>query len=424
MAPKKNAEELRALVREVMLDSLGCTPEEFRAERERKNAGLAESDRIYTGGLNSKYERAAARVIAHDEHGGKGLTFARFARCLAAAKVRGVPPQMIAKAWGDDWLADKIDQSIERALNEGSLAAGGALVPEEFVNEVVEVLRSKSVMRSMGSEVMVMNSGTLTIPRQTAAASAAYVGEGSNVTKTEQEFDQIVLVAKRLAALVPISDDLMADASPQADRLVRDDLAAAMALREDLAFIRDDGTSNKPKGLLFRTSAANKFDITQAGGASTTDEIIGDLYKLIEKVEGSDVPLNRGGWIMTSREKNRIARLRDSVGGFIFREEVLAGSLLGFPIGISNQIPKNLTGGGGTDESEVYFLDFSQAIIGESSALELAVFEGGAYDDGGTIRSGISRIETTIRAVARHDFALRHEEACAIAEQVDWGADS
>jgi HK97 family phage major capsid protein len=47
------------------------------------------------------------------------------------------------------------------------------------------------------------------VPKITGGSTAGYVGENANITKTQPTTGQITLTFKKLAALVPISNDLL-----------------------------------------------------------------------------------------------------------------------------------------------------------------------------------------------------------------------
>jgi hypothetical protein len=77
--------------------------------------------------------------------------------------------------------------------------------------------------------------------------------------------------------------------------------------------------------------------------------------------------------------------------------------------------------GGGSDESEVYLADMAQMLIAESDEMEVRMFESAAYHDGTAVRSAVSRDETVMRLIARHDFAPRYRGAdIAVVTGVQW----
>ncbi len=124
------------------------------------------------------------------------------------------------------------------------------LVPPDVANEVIELLRARTAVRSSGPRIIPMPRGTMTLPGQASAATASYGSEGSRIRKSEQTVRNIVASFKKLTALVPVSNDMMRYANPAMDAFVRDDLVKVMALTEDQSFILGDGTQDTPRGFL------------------------------------------------------------------------------------------------------------------------------------------------------------------------------
>lgn len=352
------------------------------------------------------------------EHDGtqntNGIGLARFVRAAAFGRGDVQRAQYFCEKVWDDSLGS----AVSKALEVGDLTAGGALVPPEYAAELVELLRPRSVVRAAGARVLPMNQGSLTLRKQTAGSTASYVGESTDITKTEPTTGQIVMTSKKLAAIVPISNDLLAFSNnPTADEFVRDDLVQHIATREDQAFIRDDGTLDTPKGLRYWAQAAN---ITASNGTSATN-IENDFKDLINDLEGNDVRMLRPVWFMAPRSKNHLVNLRDANGNLIYPEiRTTTPTLYGWPVFTTTNIPTNLGGGG--NETEVYLVDMMDAIIAEATGLEIAVDSSASYVESGSLKSAFSRDETLIRAITRHDFAVRHAESVAVKNTLTWGA--
>lgn len=363
--------------------------------------------------------------VGYDPFEGKALDFVRFVKAHAVAKMRGADPAKIAEAWGHKRVAELMT-ARGAALTEQVMADGGALVPDEFSSEFIELLRSATVVRASGARVVAMNGATLTMGRQNTAGSAAYMGEDENIVPSKQGFGQLQASVKKLAALTPISNDLLRDNAISAEMLVRDDLVAVMARKEDITFIRSTGTQYTPKGILYWTASGNKFNATQAGASATAAEVTADLAKLHRLVDESDVNVDLAnaagavGWLMTPRSKWYLFGMVSTEGTPLFRAELMTGKLWNHPVRTTTQIPNNL--GGGTNESEVYFGVFSEALITENTSLIVDAFPGGTYHDGSALVSGISKDQTVIRAIARHDFLVRHTNCFAVLQAVKWGA--
>jgi HK97 family phage major capsid protein len=345
-----------------------------------------------------------------------GIAAARYIRALAFGRGDHIKAAFFAeKVWNDD-LGDQIKTEL-RSLNTSQLTAGGSLVPEVYAAEIIELLRSRTVVRRAGARTLPMNNGNLTIRKQTAGTSSAYVGEMQDIGVSQPELGQITLVAKKLATIVPITNDLLLFSSgPSADAFVRDDLVIEMALREDRAFIRDDGTQFTPRGLRYWAAPGN---IIPTNG-TTSAQIEEDFKDLINTLESKDVRMISPVWIMHPSRKNHLLNLRDANGNIIYPEmRTPTPTLYTYPVFTTTSLPSNL--GGGT-ESEIYFVDMADAIIGESTSLEIAVDSSGAYVEGGVMKSAFSRDETMIRAISRHDFAMRHRESVAIISNATWGS--
>src|SRR5262249_7035783 len=123
------------------------------------------------------------------------------------------------------------------------------------------------------------------------------------------------------------------------------------------------------------------------------------------------------------RTKNFLITLQNTNGAFVYRDEMTQnGTLWGYPYAITTGVPTNLNTSlaGNNNESEIYFVDIAQAVIGEAEQLMIDTSQEGAYYDGATVQAAFSLDQTVVRALAEHDFALRYEGAVAILTQVTW----
>jgi HK97 family phage major capsid protein len=349
----------------------------------------------------------------------KGLRFARIALARAWAKAVGGTLDD-ARKWGERMWGDtpyvRVINSI-RAISSNDQSAGGAFIPPGYSTDFIEFLRPMSVVRQLNPVIVQMDSGTMTVPRLAGGASAAYTGENNNANKTEQTTDDIVLVAKKLTALLPISNDWLRRAVPGSDVILRDDLAGAIAQRSDLAWIRGDGTVFGPKGLRFH--AVPVTHVLAMTGSPDLAKVTSDQGRLSLALKGNNVRMLRPGWIMSPRTEECLLALRDGNGNFAFRDEMLAlGRWRAYPYKVTTQVPENL--GGGANESELYLADFADVVIGESTGLLIDTFPGGTYWDGSALQSGISRDQTVVSAITEHDVQMRHAFSVAVLTGVTW----
>jgi len=345
----------------------------------------------------------------------RGMAAARSVRALAAAK--GDPDKaarFAEKAWNDT-LGKAVQDSFTKVASAGEFTSGGFMIPEDMMSDIIELLRPQNVVRAAGASVLGMPRGTMTLPRTTNGPTASYVGENQNIGITEPAGGDLVMSAKKLAAIVPISNDLLNySVGDQADRWVRDELVRSLAQTEDETFLRGSGTAHSPKGL--RYWAANT--ISQSGTAATDME--NDLANLIQLLEGNNVRMSRPAYFMNPRTKNYLMHQRDTGGNLVFEELRSANpTIYGLPVFVSNNIPKNL--GSGSDETEVYLVEMTDVIIGEAGGLEITADSTAAYVDGGTTISTFQQDSSAIRALLRHDLAVRHDASVAVLDSVTWG---
>lgn len=342
----------------------------------------------------------------------KGLRFGAAMRALAAAGGDRQQAVATAERWGHSGLF---------AQQSGLTGpAGGFLVPEDVSSELIELLRAASVVMSFNPVIMPMDNGNLTMNRINTGTAASYIGELQDVPATGMTFGQIKLSSKKLAALVPISNDLLKSASYQADAVVRDDMVTALAVRGDLAFLRGPGSQFSPLGLRNQLlgTTAEVTNILAANATVNLVNVTSDLGRLELALLNANIPMLRPGWIMAPRTMMYLMNLRDGNGNYAF-PEMQNGQLRGKPYRTTTQIPTNL--GGGTNESEIYLADFAHVVIGEQQGIELAISTEAAYRDAGNnVQASFSRDETVVRAIALHDLALRQLGAVAILTGVTW----
>lgn len=132
-----------------------------------------------------------------------GTGMAQMARLLAAAQGNQQTAAQMAKDGG--FPAD-----VHMALSAVTPGAGGVLVPQNFATDVIESLRPVSIVRKMGVTSLPLNNGNLTQPRITGNTVVTYIGSDTDIPITGMTFADTKLSAKKAAAIVPISNDLLA----------------------------------------------------------------------------------------------------------------------------------------------------------------------------------------------------------------------
>lgn len=205
------------------------------------------------------------------------------------------------------------DREKLQTLVEGTAGRGGYLVPEDFVNIIVEDRRDMTVMRQLAT-VLPVTTDTIHIPNLASRPKAFWRSEAAVKSTTTVDFGETVLTPYSLAAIVGLSNELVADAQlgvgASIVNIVGNYMARALAEEEDKAFWTGDG-SGKPTGIdnySFTTVTAVASDSGRA------DAIISSIFKLAQGYRnGAAFVANKNTWA-------RVATLKDSQNNYLLSD--------------------------------------------------------------------------------------------------------
>lgn len=272
-------------------------------------------------------------------------------------------------------------------------STGAELVPTEHrPDQYINALTAASVVRGLGARVLAGLTGNLSIPRETDSPAAGWVAENAALSADDADFDAVTLAPKHAGAISEYSRNMLLQASPDVEGLLRQMLARNIALSIDRAAIKGGGT-NEPKGVLATTG------IQTVTAPASIFEAVADAAAL---ADAENVGASRA--ILTTPEVRKIAATALDLQG---RPLGVASVFNNIPATFSNQVPKTL--GGGTEHGLIYG-DWSELLIGIWSEIDILVnpFESTAYAKG----------NVSVRAMATVDFAVRHPKAFVSVEDV------
>jgi HK97 family phage major capsid protein len=138
----------------------------------------------------------------------------------------------------------------QRDLQVNVFGSGGGFVPTNIVTPIIELLRNKMVLRTLGIQVMGGLTGNVAIPRQTGAATAYSLSEIAQATLSTQVIDQIALSPKRVAATGNYSKQLLIQSSVDVENFMREDLMTVNAIKLDYLGFNGSGAGSEPQGIL------------------------------------------------------------------------------------------------------------------------------------------------------------------------------
>ena len=337
-----------------------------------------------------------------------GSQVARFAMSIAA----GDGDMDLAQKFAANEIGDK---QVAMAVST-SAGSGGSLIPETMASDIIELLRPKTIVRALGARIVPLVNGNLTMPRLTGGATSGYKGENDAQNAEGSTTDDVKLSAKTQMTIVPISNELIGYAGFNTEQIFLNDMIMAIANRQDKAFLRDDGTGNTPIGFK-KTATEGGRTVTWKGSADLAT-IDAYLDVLILGLMNSDSNMTSPGWGMSPRSFMKLQGLRDGNGNKVY-PEMAQGMLKGYPVRHTTNIPVNL--GAGTNETEIYFADFADVVIGETGEMSIDFSREATYNDSsGTLVSAYSRNQSILRVVTGNDIGFRHLEGLQLGTGITW----
>ena len=293
---------------------------------------------------------------------------------------------------------------------------GGNLVETELrAEDFIESLKNNTLMIGMGVRTLPGLVGDVAIPRRSGNSTGYWLSsETTAITQSESTFDQISLSPKNYGVLSKYSRQTLLQATPGIEELIRSDLTSTVNLGVDLAILNGSGSSGQPTGIM-QTSGIGSV----AGGTNGAAITLENIIKLEEEVLVDNAGGDNMGYVTNAKVLSALKQLRAGGsaagnGSFLWNTDLSGigrgatpGVINGYRVGVSNQVPSNLTKGSTSGEcSAVLFGDYSQALVGFwGSGMELAVSD----SDG----SDFTKALTSVRAITTLDVAVRQASAFA-----------
>lgn len=341
-----------------------------------------------------------------------GMFFAR--SMLAVAGAHGA--KMNVADYARDVMKDaNLEADFRRGLTTGLVAGGGAMIPEQQSNEVIELLRGNTVIRKAGARSVAMNGGNLTIPRQTGGASATYRGEAQNAAVGDVTFGSEKLTAKILDVIVIVSDQMVRYPSVSAQQMVRDDAINAIAQAEDYAFLRGTGTEYSPLGLLNKPGIAS---FTAKASVTAFQDVLDDLAGAKKRLKpNADNEALRPVWFITpDAETYLMSRVGSEGQPTALASAMLANkTILGIPYFVSSKLPYVA----GTS-ADFALVDMSDVIIGDTLNYQVSTSQEATITVGGQPVNLFQSGQMAIRVTAEHDIGLRHPTSVVWGRTAKW----
>jgi HK97 family phage major capsid protein len=324
------------------------------------------------------------------------------------------------------WLTSKGYRS--KALGSVSDIAGGSLVGFPTLGQLVDLQRNMEVFSQAGAtQVALGSNGMINFPKLTGATTANWVGEAAAATESTNATGDLALIAKKLAVLTTINNELLRFVNPTVEAMVRNDMATVAALKADLAMLEGTG-GTQIKGLITYDSQSSwTFGVDKiiklvSTGAATNGDIFNakDLRRLADAlpdgIELSQLVMRKDMFTKISNLRADAVSAADAAGPFVFditrsMQDQLPPRLNDIPVIRSSQVSGARVKGSGTTLTYILGGRFSDWLIGRVGVME---FLANPYS-----ATPYTQDQTQIRGIQMLDAGARHAASFVWMDSLD-----
>ena len=154
-----------------------------------------------------------------------------------------------------------VEEREDPAPTDGAIVAtvetqGQEIVPTDKLN-ILEPLRGESILSKVGATFLTGLVGNISIPAY-SGSTAGWKGEMVDAEDGKGSFSTVELAPKRLTAYIDISKQFLVQDSVGAEAMLRRDIVnAIIAKLEQTIFGEEQGSNDKPAGLLYNAEEGN-----------------------------------------------------------------------------------------------------------------------------------------------------------------------
>jgi len=230
-----------------------------------------------------------------------------------------------------------------KVQTEGTAADGGYFFPDEFRAELIKDIENNDHLRTM-VKVISMRRDIMKMPNLQDRPKLTWTGEAATKATTTFHLDELTLTARKMAAIIYISDELIEDASQYFDvtKEVISMFAEQIAEEEDRVIVAGNGTT-QPTGL----TVAGTIGSRTCSGNLSFDNLIDLIYDLPNKYH------RKARFLVNRANIKELRKMKDGNNQFLWQPPVQQGEpalLHGFPIQESSYMP----------EATIHFGDFKK----------------------------------------------------------------
>lgn len=353
-----------------------------------------------------------AKVIEAVERGVKkgyepGQRGARVVRAYLASGENVSGTMDLLRKWGSEDIVTDLERSLQLSRPDGV----GLLIPEEYSDEFIPLLRPYSTIAAIMPREVTMKYGTLNFARVSTGTLAYWRPPQANIKQASAPVaGRLTLQEKALTMLVPFPNRLLESNAAVADQFILQDMLAGGGQKLDEAFVKGSGDEYEPLGLVnYSVSGSNKTPLNNmAGGAFAWDLPI----KMIETHRNADGTMVRPFFLMNWTLWRLLMTATTGSAGFLGWTQELAtrNTILGVPVFPTRHIATSAAANNPTTlvlgDAQEYLLGIAGGGFRVARSTEAAY-----YDASGTLVGAFPNNETVARAIWSGDMGVRQHKS-------------
>jgi HK97 family phage major capsid protein len=314
-------------------------------------------------GGKGRYSLGKALRQAADVRGPKGvgvLDGLELEVSQELARRSGKPPQGF-------YLAMDVPLFRQAEMRDLTSSTGsGATATRTDSARLIDLLRAKSVLGTLGARMPVVASGNLRLPRRTATAAVTWLAEGASPgAENSQTHDAVTATPHTAGTYTDVSRALLVS-QPMGAGLVIEDLTLALAAELDRVGLNGSGASDEPTGLR-STSGVTTVSIGANGGAP----IWALICQLEQALGDANADVGSLGIVTTPAARSKLRRTERAAGsGLIWGDD---NRVAGMPAMATGSMPDDLTKGSGTALSALIMGNWSDLMTPVWGAVDVLV---------------------------------------------------
>lgn len=260
---------------------------------------------------------------------------------------------------------------FKRDFNMGTTTEAGYLRETELRTDLyTDALRNAMVLGRMGIRLLPGLTGNVAIPRKATASTLGVLAEIGSASETNPVTAQPSLSPKRVGAYIEVSKQALIQSAMALEPMLRDDLLMGAAVLIESQVLNGVGSSNEMTGIRNTASIG-----TVTAGANAATLAWSHLVDLESACANSNAePGELAGYVINTKTRGKAKQVTKSTYlPWLWQDG--ATPLNGHKVGVTNNLPSNLTKGTSTTicSAALFSSDWSMQVVGLFGAPDITV---------------------------------------------------